>query len=110
MHTNIDTLRRSVKRSVLLSPEIKTRLLGSLESFDEQTSNLLLALLDTEHAGIAELSARSIMTAAEKGDEEWLKELGTFFTKASKLLRMMGEKAERSGEEINLESYFDVVR
>jgi hypothetical protein len=107
MHTNIDTVKKGIEGSLLLSPERKKSLAGLLADLSPEGLAALGDLLKAEPARIAHAMEKVIGHAIVEGNAEWLKDLERYLRTASRSLNRASEGATSKDESDHLEHFFD---
>jgi len=106
MNTTKNTLAVLIVVSSLLTPKRKKSLLDVLPGLNEEKSQELFAILSSETDIIRDISREAVKQAVQAGDEKFLQEFDNFLHVSLRALRKEEEKAERKGDEKNLEHLF----
>jgi hypothetical protein len=109
MYTNIDTVKKGIEDSLLLSPERKKSLGGLLADLSPEGLMALGDLLQEEPARITHAMEKVIGHAISEGNAEWLKDLERYLRTASRSLNRVNERAAGKDETEHFEHFFDAA-
>ena len=109
MHTNIDTVKKGIEESLLLSPERKKSLRALLADLTPEGLTALGNLLLQEPTRIAAAMERVVGHAIADGNTEWLKNLEGYLRDAARSLRRASEGATDNDEANELDHFFDAA-
>lgn len=107
MHININSLKKGIDRSKLLSPNRKESLHAALAHLNPDGLSALADLLAKEPERIATAMKHVIGRAVLEGNSEWIKQLELYLQDARRSLSRKTEGATKDDESIVLEHFFD---
>ena len=109
MHTNMDTLKKGIEESLLLSPERKKSLDALLADLTPEGLTSLGNLLLQEPIRIAAAMENVVGHAIADGNTEWLKNLERYLRDAARSLQRASEGATDNNESDQLDHFFDAA-